>query len=255
MKKGKSHMKGNYSLQLYSVHDLAEKNFEQAVADVAKLGFKIVEPCNFFGRTADEVCALMEKHGLTIGSTHSSWLNLRPTKLYETIAYHKAIGNKNYVVPGAKLDTLEAIEDFCNVMNYAQPILAAEGINLSYHNHSHEFVLMPWGSTIHSELEMRTDLNFQLDIFWLYNAGVDPLAAIDRLLPRVSSIHLKDGLRATADTPARGKSLGEGGAPVKEVYEKALALGLPMVVESEGRDPDSLSEVTRCVKYLESIEG
>ncbi len=238
-----------YGLQLYSVRDITKNDLDGALKKVAALGYTYVEFAGFFGHSADEVKAMLDRHGLKISGTHSSWEDLRPTKIFETIAYHKAIGNPYYIVPGADLSTLEKIEEFCAVMNFAKPILAAEGIKLGYHNHSGEFKVMPWGSTIHSELERRTDIDFELDTYWLFNAEVDPIATMEKLRDRLHVIHLKDGFLG-----GKGKALGEGDAPVKAVREKALEMGLTMVVESETLDPTGIEEVERCIKYLRTLE-
>ena len=75
------------------------------------------------------------------------------------------------------------------------------------------------------------------------------VATITRLKDRVHVIHLKDGLRN-----GHGFALGEGEAPVAAVREKAIELGMHMVVESETLQPDGISEVTRCFNYLKSLE-
>ena len=159
----------DYGLQLYSVRDAAAVDFKKAVRDVAKIGYKYVEFAGFFGLPAEEVKAILDECGLEVSGTHSPWQDLKPSKIMETIAYHKTIGNPRYIIPEADLSTLEKIEEFVNVMNFAQPILAAEGIKLGYHNHSHEFIVMPWGSTIHAELERRTNVEFEIDTFWVIN--------------------------------------------------------------------------------------
>ena len=242
-------MKNNYGLQLYSVRDSAKENFAGTLKRGAELGYKYVEPAGFYGHSAEEVKSILDENGLILTGTHSSFEDLRPSKIMETIAYHKIIGNPNYIVPGADLSTLEKIEDFCNVMNFAQPILKAEGINLAFHNHSREFEVKPWGSTIHAELERRTNIDFEIDTFWAFNAGVDPLAILERLKNRIKCIHLKDGFAG-----GKGRSLGQGDAPVRAVVEKAKELGFIMIVESEGLEPDGLSEVGRCMDFLKSIE-
>ncbi len=236
-----------YGLQLNSVRDLTGADLEGALKAVAEMGYKYVEYAGFFGHPAETVAAWQEKYGLTCSGTHTGWGELLPENIEATIAYHKAIGNKHIIVPGAELDTLEKIIDFCHVMNRAQLRLAAEGISLGYHNHSHEFVVMPWGSTIHSELEKRGTFDFEIDTFWAFNAGLDPVAVLNRLAGRVKVIHLKDGFKGGA-----GKSLGQGEAPVLAVREAAIKMGLRMVVESEGCDPTGLEEVKRCIDFLKA---
>ena len=239
-------MKNNYGIQLYSVRDAMEKDMAAAMQQIADMGYKYVEFAGFFGHSAAEVKEMLDKTGMICSGTHSSWTDLRPTKIMETIAYHKAIGNPNYIVPGADLSTLEKIEDFCNVMNYAKPILEAEGIKLGYHNHSHEFKVMPWGSTIHGELERRTNVEFEIDTFWAFNAGIDPIQTMERLKDRIRVIHLKDGF-----VGGKGIPLGQGEAPVKAVIEYASANGITMVVESETLTPSGMGEAEACMRFLQ----
>lgn len=242
-------MKQNYGLQLYSVRDITEKDLGASLERVAALGYSFVEFAGFFGHGASDVKAMLRNAGLEISGTHSSLNDLRPTRIMETVKYHAELGNPHYIVPGADLSTLEKIKDFCSVMNFAQPILAAEGIKLGYHNHSREFALMPWGSTIHSEIERNTDIEFEIDTYWAFNAGVDPVGVLKRLKNRISVIHLKDGFMG-----GKGMALGEGEAPVSEVIDTAKKYGFKMVVESETLSPTGIEEVERCIRYLRSIE-
>jgi len=240
----------NYGIQLYSVRDAMKTDVRGTLKKIADMGYKFVEFAGFFGHTAEEIKAMLDECGLKISGTHSSFEDLRPSKIMETVAYHKAIGNPDYIVPGADLSTLERIEDFSAVMNFAQPILAAEGIRLGYHNHSHEFAVMPWGSTIHGELERRTDVHFQIDTFWAFNAGCDPIQVMERLKSRIHVIHLKDGFK-----DGKGMPLGQGEAPVKAVIGHAVKNGLAMVVESETLCPCGLAEAEACIGFLKSLEG
>ena len=242
-------MEKNYGIQLYSVRDAMANDMAGTMQKIADLGYKYVEFAGFFGHTAEEVKEMLDKTGLICSGTHSPWTDLRPSKIAETIAYHKTIGNPDYIVPGADLSTLEKIEEFCAVMNYAQPILAAEGIKLGYHNHSHEFKVMPWGSTIHGELERRTNVHFEIDTFWAFNAGIDPIQTLARLKNRIHVIHLKDGF-----VGGKGIPLGRGEAPVKRVVEYAAANNLTMVVESETLTPSGLDEATACMEFLKTLE-
>ena len=239
----------SYGIQLYSVRDAMEKDVSSTLQKIAQMGYKYVEFAGFFGHSAEEIRQILDETGLICSGTHSRLDELRPNKIAETLAYHKAIGNPYFIIPWADLSTLEKIEDFCNVVNYAKPILAAEGIRLGYHNHSQEFVVMPWGSTIHSELERRTDIDFEIDTYWAFNADLDPVAVLDRLKNRIRVIHLKDGFKG-----GKGMYLGAGEAPLERVIEYASAQGMTMIVESETITPTGLDEAELCMKYLKERE-
>lgn len=240
-------MNYKYGIQMYSVRDMATENLGAALRAVGNLGFKQVEFAGFFDHSADEICKMMEDAGVTVCSTHSNWRDLMPEKIDETIAFHKAIGNKRFVIPNASLGTVEQLDNFISVVNVAKEKLAANGIDLGFHNHSVEFEVKYWGSTIHSELEKRTDLTFTIDTYWAFNAGLDPIALLERLGDRVKTIHLKDGFAG-----GRGVALGEGHAPVKSCLDYARTKDLNIVVESEGLQPTGIQEVERCMEYLKA---
>ena len=50
-----------YGIQLYSVRDLTEKNLDDALRQVSALGYRFVEFAGFFGHSAEDVRAMLEK--------------------------------------------------------------------------------------------------------------------------------------------------------------------------------------------------
>lgn len=237
-----------YGLQLYSVRDVTQKDLEATLKKVAEIGYKYVEFAGFFDYSAEEVKAMLDAYGLTVSGTHSVLGDL-DNDFAATVKYHHTIGNTNYIIPGAPWGTAAELDDTIAKLNKYKPMLAAEGIKLGYHNHSGEFLPNKDGLIAHAEMEKRTDVDFEIDTYWAYVAGRDPVETITRLKDRVHVIHLKDG-----DRNGRGFSLGSGAAPVAAVREKAIEYGMRMVVESEGLEPDGISEVTRCMDYLRTLE-
>ena len=238
----------DYGLQLYSVRDVTESDLEGTLKKVAEIGYRYVEFAGFFGHSAEEVKAMLDRYGLIVSGTHSGLGDL-DADFEGTVKYHKTIGNTNYIVPGAPTWTAAELDETIEKINKYQPMLAAEGIRMAYHNHDGEFKPNADGQIPHEEMERRTNIDFQIDTFWAFVAGKDPVEVITRLKDRVHVIHLKDGLRN-----GQGYALGEGEAPVAAVREKAIELGMHMVVESETLQPDGISEATRCINYLKSLE-
>ena len=71
-------------------------------------------------------------------------------------------------------------------------------------------------------------------------------------------IHLKDGIPqdwSNLESRAKGRSVGSGEAPVEKVRRKAMEMGLTIVVESEGLDPNGLQEVKHCINYLTTLDS
>lgn len=246
-----------YGLQLYSLRDITAADLETGLRLTAEAGYTFVEFAGFFGHSAAEVKGWLDKYNLKVSGTHTGCDELKADKLEATIAYHKIIGCDNIIIPYAPQDTEEDLEKAIAIINFAQPILEANGIHLGYHNHSVEFAQKPYGKVVFDELHQRTNVEFEIDTFWAWNAKKDPVALLEMLKAegRIRVLHLKDGFREGNGECAKGMSIGEGEAPCKAVREAALRLRIPMVVESETLTPTGIAEATRCINYLRTLES
>ena len=253
----------NYGLQMYSVRDLTGTDMREALSRVAAMGYRYVEFAGFFDHPAEQIKAWLDEFGLEVSGTHTGMDQITPDTIEETIAYHKAIGCRDLIVPGAKWNTPEEMEETLAALNEAQKRLAEEGITLGYHNHSKEFYPTPYGKVTEDEVIARTDVKLEIDTFWLFNAGIEPVAYCEAHKDRIRMIHIKDGVIpkeavrdwSTAHKDVKGVSLGSGDAPVARIRDWALQNGILMVVESEGLDPTGLEEVERCIQYLRTLEA
>ncbi|MDR2656898.1 MAG: sugar phosphate isomerase/epimerase [Oscillospiraceae bacterium] len=235
-------------LQMYSVRDITKDDLAGALAKVKAIGYDNVEFAGFFGHCAEKVKAMLDETGLKVSGTHTGWQELTDN-IDETIAFHKAIGNTRIIVPYAEVQTKAKIDRIVDVLNNAQPKLAAAGIALGYHNHSHEFVPNEDGQIPFDELRDRTNIFFEIDTYWAFVAGRDPLALVRELSSRVPVVHIKDGTEK-----GEGKPLGQGVAPAAQVWKLARELGIELVVESETLQPDGLTEAEICYKFVEALE-
>ena len=238
----------DYGIQLYSIRDLTEKDLDTGLRLMSEQGYRMVEFAGFFGHSAADVKAMLDKYNLVVSGTHTHWQEVAE-HFEETVAYHKAIGNKNIIVPGCDLSSQEKLDTFVAMANEFQPRLAAEGIRFGYHNHAHEFRPNADGSMIYDQIVERTHLDLEIDTYWAYVGKKDPVKMMEELKDRLTFIHIKDG-----DPEGNGTPLGMGTAPVADVYAKALAMGIPMVVESETCNPDGPTEAKICIEYLRSLE-
>ncbi len=237
-----------YGIQLYSMRDLAERDFEAAVAKAAEIGYGMIEFAGFFGRSAEQVAELLKKNDIELFGTHCGMGEL-VNDFEGTVKFHKAIGNRNYIISYHPMRNKAEIDGFVELVKKYQPMLEADGMRLSYHNHSMEFQQNEDGVMPHPELFARTKIGFEIDTFWAFNAGVNPVALMEQYGDRLTCIHLKDGFRG-----GRGMPLGKGEAPVAEVYAKAIELNIPIIVESETCDPSGAEEAQICFDCLKSLE-
>lgn len=237
-----------YSIQLYSLRDTTSKDLNGTLEKVSALGYAAVEFAGFFNHTAEEICEMLARHNLSLSGTHSSFSDL--VKRYdETLAYHKAIGNKFYIIPGVDLSSQEKIDAFIEAANPLCDKLAEEGITLCYHNHSGEFKPNADGSVPYEQLLYRSKISLEVDAFWAFVGMGNPIALLERVSDRLKFIHIKDGL-----ANGKGFPLGMGEAPVKDVYDWAVAHNIPLVVESETLTPDGITEAKICIEHLTTLE-
>ena len=245
------------ALQLYSIRDEMAKDMREALIKVMSMGYDGVEFAGLYGHSASEIKALCAELGLNPISAHVPIDDMvkDPEGVVSTYA---EIGCKYIVVPyvieerrpgGSKFD--QTIED----MKMIGEIAKKHGMTLLYHNHDFEFVKIDgkYGLDLIYERVPASLLETEIDTCWAYVAGRDPVETITALKDRVHMIHLKD-IKKTAEGKHEGRALGEGEAPVAAVYARAKELGMRMIVESENLNPDGLSEVTRCMNYLRSLE-
>ena len=246
-----------YGLQLFSLRDVAEGDFDRALGVAAELGFTSVEPAGFFGNAPEAVVAMLQKYGLGVPTTHTGLREL--TENFDgVIEMHKAIGCNKMIFSTSKFKTKAQLEDTLKTVLHFQEKLKKEGMELLFHNHIPEFLPNEDGQIFFEELWKRTDLCFELDTFWAYNAGLDPVELMERIRDRLRFVHLKDGIPKDLSNPGgtgRGMALGEGEAPVAAVRKKAMEMGLPMIVESGDCFPTGPEEVARCMSYLKTLDA
>lgn len=241
----------DYSIQLYSVHKaLTRENFDENLGKIAEMGYTAVEPCGFYEYTPGEINAMLKKHNLKLSGTHSAYKSL-VEDFDNTLEFHKAIGNPNYIIPGGvPISNQKEIDEFVENANRLQEKLAAHGINLCYHNHSGEFVVNADGSMPYEQMILRTNIDLEVDVYWAFRGlgNKNPIDLLNRIENRIKCIHLKDGLET-----GHGKPLGQGDAPIAEIFAWAKEKGKLAVVENESDPLKCMEEAKMCIDYLKTL--
>ena len=237
----------NYGIQLYSVKDFMAKDVKETIAEIGKMGYKVVEAAGFYDYSAEDFKKFCDDAGVVCASTHSN-LGQLDEDFDGMVKYLKTIGCTRYILPWAPLGTKAEIDSTVEKINKYQPMLEKEGIELMFHNHWVEFVPNADGLIPHVELQKRTNIKFQIDVYWAYRGLVNPIYVLETLKDRISVIHLKDG------TMAQGKPLGQGTTPIFEVVAWAKKNGVDMVVENEPTAERQMIEAKECIDYLFTLD-
>ncbi|MBR6513877.1 MAG: sugar phosphate isomerase/epimerase [Clostridia bacterium] len=237
-----------YGLQLYSVRDFNE-DFDYCFSRLNEFKYKFVEFASTAGKTADELKALLEKWDMTVIGAHVSADDI-VADFDGVVKFHKALGNTNIVIPAYHIRHNEGLYRLVEIINEYQPKFEAEGMKLHYHNHEDEFKPNKDGTVPFEVLKNETNVLFEVDTFWVFYAGLDPVAFVKENIDRIELLHIKDGLTDRRE----GRPLGEGKAPVKDCVNMALELDLPIIVESEGLVPNGIMEAKKCYKFLRKMD-
>jgi sugar phosphate isomerase/epimerase len=183
------------AVQLYSVRGDCGKDFDAALAAVAKMGFAGVEFAGYhkYDGKAKELRAKLDELGVKAAATHIGTHTLRGDALKQTIEFHQEIGCKYLIVPGdgdfTNPDKSKALAEF---FNQTAAKLKPHGMACGYHNHTGEFAKA--GDSNHWELfaERTTkDVVLQVDCGWAAAAGQDCADLMKRHPGRMKVVHLK----------------------------------------------------------------
>ncbi|MBE6805311.1 MAG: sugar phosphate isomerase/epimerase [Ruminococcaceae bacterium] len=242
-----------YGYQLYSVHTAMRENVKNTLIEIAKMGYTQVEPCGFFDSTPAEFRAWCDELGLEIPAAHFS-RDITSEELFEdTVQIFKTLRCKKLVIPCKVCKTKESLDELIDYINRWQPRLAERGITLVYHNHSQEFMLNEDELFMHTELQKRTNVRFEIDVFWCHYAGVNPVYVLETLKDRVDLIHFRDGL--TTRWPQEFRLLGKGTTPLDDVYKWAEKNGYDLIVETVPTEvaETELKDAKENMEYLKSL--
>ena len=184
------------ALQLYSVREDLEQDFEGTLAKVKALGYDGVEFAGLYGKTPAEVKALCEKHGLTPISAHVPFVDMMadPDKV---LGDYAAIGCRFVAIPYLTEEYRPGTDGFQKTIEGARLLGETAkklGMQLLYHNHDFEFVKIDGKyaldvlyDTVPADL-----LQTEIDTCWVNVGGENPAAYVRKYTGRAPIVHLKD---------------------------------------------------------------
>jgi sugar phosphate isomerase/epimerase len=195
-------------LALYTVRDAMGTDPKGTLKAVADAGYAYVEAAGyadgkFYGMEPAAFKSYLDSLGLQAKSTHMGGVTLENAD--EQIAATVAAGIEYFVIPvppmgmftfgpegmGMKGTPAELVE----ILKTLGAKCSAAGLKLLYHNHDFEFKAMADGTILTDYILENTDpadVNYQMDLFWVTKAGVDPLTYFEKYPGRFKAWHVKD---------------------------------------------------------------
>lgn len=255
----------NIGIQLYTLRKEIGKDPAGTLKQVAAAGYKQVEPFGF--PNAGPMIAGARDAGLEINSSHFEWDAVVNPKDAAMSDFSKILEKaredrlSHLVIPYLKESNRTTLDDYKKVAahaNQAATMAKAAGIQLSYHNHNFEFEPKEGGKRGYDIFmeEFSQDMQFEIDVFWVKAAGLDPADLIRKLSGRVTQLHLKDlkdglTLPSFSTMPVDAfKELGNGIISMEPILVAAKAAGVVHCHVEQDQSPDALDSIRQSIAYL-----
>lgn len=246
-------MSDRIALQLYTVRDLANQDYEAAIRKVAAMGYRAVETAGFPGTTADKAAKLFKELGITVVGAHIGLpVGDKKNEVLETM---EALGKPRMILPYTRpedLQTVESVRKLCDTINEGAVVAQANGMQLGFHNHWAEFGKAEGRYVYQPFLEyFDPSIFFELDTYWIKVAGLDPAAVVKELGSRAPLLHIKDG-PANREQPMT--AVGDGVIDVPAILKAGGDNAKFWIVEMDRCATDVMEAVEKSYRYLQGVQ-
>jgi sugar phosphate isomerase/epimerase len=186
----------DFGIQLYSVKEDMTEDPVATIKAMASYGYTQIEGFDggkgiFWGMSHTEFKTLMDDQGLNFIASHANTFQ----NLEEQAEKAGKIGMKYLICPW--VGPQKSMEDFMRLadeFNKQGEVCKKHGVRFAYHNHGYTFEELE-GQMPQDYLMENTDpelVDFEMDTYWVYTAGQDPVEYIKRYPNRFVLGHVKD---------------------------------------------------------------
>jgi len=240
-------------LALYTLRDDLSVALEKTLQQVSDEGYAYVEAASYNDRKFHGLCpedfkSLLVSLDLKGISTHQGGVTLDNAD--QMIADVKAAGFTYFVVPVPPMgmftydrETMTmgmngTAKDLLDILNVLGEKCHAAGLQLLYHNHDFELIRNENNVIILDYLLENTNpkyVNFQMDLYWVTKAGVDPVSYFEKYPGRFVIWHVKD-----MDDKGRFAPVGEGIIDFKRILAQKERSGMKYYMVEQDMTFDGL---------------
>jgi len=250
-------MPSSLAAQLYTLRDFTKtpSDIATTLARVKKIGYDAVQ-CSALGPIdAAELAKILRNEGLTCCATHTGLDRLRD-HTQQVIDEHRMWGCEYTAIGGFFQPTTAADEwvQFARSFNDVARKFAGSGVEIGYHNHSHELIRYG-GKTAMQILVDQLDPSvwFEIDTYWITHGGGDPSAWIRKVAKRIPCVHLKDMLMSEKREQQMAE-VGEGNLNWPGIFEACQEAGVKwFIVEQDVCQRDPFESLTISLRNLKAM--
>ena len=249
-------------VQLYTLRSLIEKDpLPGILKQIRAIGYQEIEAFpTVYKHPAKELRHMIDDAGLSVPSGHFDYEGFEGQ-----LDYGKQLG-LNWMVcpmlPKSLWATIDGFHTAAKQFNKWGKQVADLGMRFAFHNHDYEF--KPYGDKTGYQIMLdETDPNlvfFEMDCYWITQAGLDPVEMMHRLGHRVRMLHLKDrkpGFPPSHDmdkSSAHFTEVGHGSINWKAVLDTAHSMGIEYYFVEQDQTPGNpFDSIRSSYQYLRTI--
>ncbi|HYP18105.1 MAG TPA: sugar phosphate isomerase/epimerase [Opitutus sp.] len=255
-------------IQMWSLRETAKESPTKALDLVKEYGLKEIETAGFGNLTVEQYAAEVKARGLVAVGTHAGYEALRKD-LPGLIKTAKTLGAGYIICPwigkGKEGFTEEMAHQVAADFNAWGKTVREAGLKLGIHPHGFEFVPTKAGNgeTMFDIIARETDpenVVFEMDVFWVFHAGQDPVKLLQKYGKRWELMHVKDirkgavtGLTTGSAPPTDNVAVGSGQIDWPSVLRTAQEVGVKhYLIEDE--TPAPLQCIPASLAYLRDLK-
>jgi len=250
----------NFGIQLYSVKEDMGVDAQATIRSLGGYGYKQLEGFDggkgiLWGMQPAEFKTLMTESGTTMVASHANLFE----NLDAQAAQAAEVGMKYLICPW--IGPQKSLDDYkkkADEFNQIGEKLKSHGIRFAYHNHDYSFI--PQEGAMGQDILMdNTDpalVDFEMDIYWVHVAGINPAEYLAKYPGRFRLCHLKDAEAGTGDPHQRGVLLGAGEIPYADLIKQSMGLGMEYFIVEQERFPTGtpMEAAASNATYLAALE-
>lgn len=244
-------------VQLYTLRDIFPDDFVGVLEAVKRIGYDEVEFAGYHEREPKAVRAVLDDIGLTAPAAHVPIDFLRDD-LDGVLETAHVVGHAYVVLPwlmeDQRPDSLDGYRRLAEELNGWGERAQAAGVQMAYHNHDFEFETFGGDMPGYDAMLRETDpdlVDFEMDLYWVTEAGYDPIAYIERYPGRFSLFHVKDRALNGEMRPVGGGDIDFG-----RIFDHAEQAGLQHAfVEHDHPGDAPLDSIAASYAYLDSLRS
>ncbi len=246
-------------VQLYTVRELAGRDLGTLFQRIKQIGYAEVETFeDLYTRSARDLRRAAGSAGLRIPSGHFAYETFE-----QMFDYAKNLGVDWMVCPELPKSLAQTEDGFhaaARNFNVWGRRLKDLGMRFAFHNHNRDF--RPFGMrTGYDILVEETDPDlvfFEVDCYWIVQAGQNLLQTLQALGKRIRMLHLKDrkpGFPNSLDSSAgHFTEVGHGTIDWRAVLEQAQRIEIEhYFVEQDQTPGDPIESIRSSYTYLQNL--